>query len=437
MISSLTKYKTGFSIRARITNISDLKKFSRRDGSTDHLINVDIIDASKKETYITIFGDKATVVAQEMKKGQVYIISGIKVTAVTARNAAFHKGNWDNYFTADASFSFVADQSAGIPVDNYNFIKDFSALNLIADNTSIDILGVVHEAKDLSNIKTKAGRDLTKREIVIVDANNAALTATLWGETANSFNAATGSVVALKQAKVSSFQGKKQISVSSVAINPTFSDDIALNRRAMELRASYNPLAVISEAAPVSSSFGAKYQSAEMAREANPMEQSEAIWIDFFPWIKDPVDGSRAPFYSACQGTFNGRPCMKKREADKPCDRCGDSNAPQPCYILRSSLSDATGSVKAFAFGEKADSIIGVSAAVLSANSYDSSGTLINNTYTDRCMFSRPQINLRITPPRNSNDNGPSINVNRASIVSPAKIAKSIISGLKEYAELE
>ena len=50
---------------------------------------------------------------------------------------------------------------------------------------------------------TKAGKDLTKREIILVDKSATEVCMTLWGNTAHSFDGANNPILAAKNVKVS------------------------------------------------------------------------------------------------------------------------------------------------------------------------------------------------------------------------------------------
>jgi len=51
---------------------------------------------------------------------------------------------------------------------NYNFIK-ISDIENIAENASVDIIGICKTATDCTSLTSKAGRELQKRELEIID----------------------------------------------------------------------------------------------------------------------------------------------------------------------------------------------------------------------------------------------------------------------------
>ena len=65
------------------------------------------------------------------------------------------------------------------------------------------IIGVVKSYGDVTNIMTKAGKDLTKREIILVDKSATEVCMTLWGNTAHSFDGSNNPILAAKNVRVS------------------------------------------------------------------------------------------------------------------------------------------------------------------------------------------------------------------------------------------
>ena len=111
---------------------------------------------------------------------------------------------------------------ASIPSIRYNFcpIDKISACE--KDNT-IDVIGVVKDSGDLIEfVARSSGKPMKKRDIVLVDMTNAAVTITLWGNDAQSFDGTMNPVLAIKGARVSDYNGKTlSVSMSStLTLNP-------------------------------------------------------------------------------------------------------------------------------------------------------------------------------------------------------------------------
>lgn len=96
-----------------------------------------------------------------------------------------------------------------------------------AANDIVDVIAIVKSASDCSTIVAKAsGRELIKREIMLVDDSACSISCTLWGKQAEEFDASENPVVLLKGAKVGDYNGKTiGVAMSTVfQINPDITE---------------------------------------------------------------------------------------------------------------------------------------------------------------------------------------------------------------------
>lgn len=87
----------------------------------------------------------------------------------------------------------------------------------------LDVIGVCKRRGDLASIITKRdGKELKKRDIILVDKTNTEIALTLWGKQAEDFEDDTNPVVAVKGVKVGDFNGKNLSTVGSsvMLLNP-------------------------------------------------------------------------------------------------------------------------------------------------------------------------------------------------------------------------
>lgn len=91
-------------------------------------------------------------------------------------------------------------------------------------NFLTDLIGVCKEATDCVSLISKASnKELRKREVTLVDQSKVAISLTLWGTEAESFDGSSNPVIAVRGAKVGEFGGGKTVSVlmsSVLKINP-------------------------------------------------------------------------------------------------------------------------------------------------------------------------------------------------------------------------
>ena len=106
-------------------------------------------------------------------------------------------------FKDQGTFELCEDGDDGdIPTITYNFVT-ISDLAGCEKDTMIDVLGVVRSTGDLAEIQTKAGKNLKKREIVLVDKSSTEVSLTLWGNNAENLDLSNAPILAAKNVRVS------------------------------------------------------------------------------------------------------------------------------------------------------------------------------------------------------------------------------------------
>ena len=73
--------------------------------------------------------------------------------------------------------------------------------------SNVDILAIVKSAGDCVSLTSRAGKELTKRELVIFDQSLSEITLTIWGTNAQNYAETGNPVIAIKGARVSDFGG--------------------------------------------------------------------------------------------------------------------------------------------------------------------------------------------------------------------------------------
>ena len=197
-ISSITPYQNKWTIKARITSKTDIKTWNKPSGS-GKLFSMDLMDESG-EIRITAFKDQCDAFYEKATVGKVYYIANCSVKNA---NKAYSKLNndYELTFKDNGTFDLCVDDS-DIPTINYNFVG-INDLNSVSRDTYCDVIGVCKSSGDLVDLQTKAGKNLTKREIVLMDRTATCVSLTLWGNTAQNFNGVGNPIVAAKNAKVS------------------------------------------------------------------------------------------------------------------------------------------------------------------------------------------------------------------------------------------
>ena len=191
MISSVTSL-------FRITSKTDVKTWNKPSGS-GKLFSMDLMDDSG-EIRVTAFKEQCDQFFDKAVVGKVVYISNCSVKNA---NKQYSKLNNEYELTfKDNGMMELAEDTGDIPTVTYNFVA-ISDLTGCAKDSNVDVIGVVKVAGDATNITTKAGKELTKREITLVDKSNTQVTLTLWGSTAEAFDPSYNPIVAAKGVRVS------------------------------------------------------------------------------------------------------------------------------------------------------------------------------------------------------------------------------------------
>lgn len=216
-ISNLNPYQSKWTIRARVTNKSNVRTWSNSKGE-GKLFSFDTVDESG-EIKITAFNKEVDKFFSLVEQGKVYFIS--KATLKVA-NKQYTSLKNDYEMTLHAHSSIVpCDDNVTIPAVHCDFVPIAELENRDKD-AIIDVIGVCKSAEDVSRITTKTSREVSKRALHLIDTTGTVVTVTLWGEEAEKFDVSGQPVVAIKGARLSDFGGRSLSALfsSTVMVNP-------------------------------------------------------------------------------------------------------------------------------------------------------------------------------------------------------------------------
>ena len=206
---------------------------------------------------------------------------------------------------------------------------------------------------ELTTLVSKAGKELVKREIVLVDMSETEVSLTLWGNTATNFSAIGNPIVAAKGVRVSDYNGVT-LSGGNILINP----DMDL---AHELKGWWE-------------NEGCSAKTSSITVQGQRSGQDRATTTKMIGEVKQENLGSgsdRGEYYSttatvtffskdkclykACGDEVDGKACNKKvvesGDGSYRCEKCmKDKTAFKWRIMLQLSMADATDNTWASCF---------------------------------------------------------------------------------------
>jgi replication factor A1 len=228
---------------------------------------------------------------------------------------------------------------------------------------------VLKEVAEVTTITSKnTMKDFSKRELTIADETQTAVRLTIWGKTAETFEAPLESIIAFKGAKVSDFGGRSLslLSSGSMTIEPDIDE-------AHKLRGWHDAVGGNVQFATHQNMAGgggntARKDSktiAQVNEEESYLQEDTPTYFSLKASVVF-VKHSTTIAYPACQ-TTSPQTCNKKVIEENPnqwwCERCQKNwDKPEWRYILSISVADHTGNLFLSCFDDAGRMIIGLSA---------------------------------------------------------------------------
>ncbi|XP_061197079.1 replication protein A 70 kDa DNA-binding subunit-like isoform X2 [Saccostrea echinata] len=213
-IDSLTPYQNRWRIRARVTQKSGIRTWSNSRGE-GKLFSVTLTDDSA-EIRATGFNDAVDKFYDLLEVNKVYYFSKASLKTANKQYTTV-QNDYEMTFNADTMIE-PCDDDSSLPTMNFNFVK-INELDSKAPNSLVDVIGVVKTCGDVSTIIGKQSKkEITKRDLQLVDQSGMSVNMTLWGADAQQFDGSGNPVLAVKGAKVSDYGGRSLSAMASSQI---------------------------------------------------------------------------------------------------------------------------------------------------------------------------------------------------------------------------
>ncbi|KIM49387.1 hypothetical protein M413DRAFT_438571 [Hebeloma cylindrosporum] len=360
-IEGLSPYQNNWTIKARVTQKSEIKTWSNPRGE-GKLFNVTLMDDSG-EIRATGFNLVCDELYPRLEEGKVYYISKARVNLAKKK---FSNVNNDYELGFERNTEVEeCHELTNLPTIKYNFVP-LDALESLNKDAICDVIGIVKEASPLGEItSSKLNRQLVKRDLTLVDKTGFSVRMTLWGKQAEQYNDAEANpVIAFKGVKIGDFGGRSlsMYSSSTMQVNPEIDESFSL-------RGWYDSNGAEQTFKAHSSSGGGG--SMAVFNRADIRSLDEVKQAGYGMPDKPDMFSARATImhiksdnisYPACP-TPN---CNKKVVDDGgvwKCEKCSQSfSAPEHRYIMSLAVADYSGQAWLQGFNDVGVAIFGMSA---------------------------------------------------------------------------
>lgn len=367
-IEALSPYAHKWTIKARCTHKGDVKTWHNKNGE-GKLFSVNFLDDSG-EIRATGFNDAVDQWYEVLQEGAVYYVSSPCKVQLAKKQFSNVNNDYELTFEKDTMIEKAEDMD-GVPQVRYNFIT-IAALQTIEKDTTIDCIGVLQEVGEVSEIVGKTtSKPYSKRELTLVDDTGYNVRLTVWGKTAENFDARPESVIAFKGVKVSDFGGRSLslLSSGSMTIDPDIDNAYKLKGwydgtgRNEQFQSHVNTMSAVGA---TSGSDRNAYKTIAQVRDENLGMGEDTDWFSIKATIIYVKQDNVA--YPAC--LTEG--CNKKTTEQDPgqwrCEKCDKTwDRPDYRYIMSVNVSDHTGQIWLSCFNEVGLQIMGITANELMA----------------------------------------------------------------------
>lgn len=360
-IEALSPYAHKWTIKARVTNKSDIRTWHKQNGE-GKLFSVNLLDESG-EIKATGFNDQCDQLYDLFQEGSVYYISSPCRVQLAKKQFTNLPNDYELTFERDTIVEKAEDQDS-VPQVRYNFTT-IGDLQSVEKDTTIDVVGVLKEVAEVNQITSKStSKPYDKRELTLVDDTGFSVRLTIWGKTALSFDAQPESIVAFKGAKVSDFGGRSLSLLSSgtMSIDPDIQEAHKLKGwyDSQGRKDTFNSHSNMAGAGAAGGRQDPLKTVAQVKEENLGMSENTDYFSAKATIVYIKQDNA---WYPACLSEGCNKKVVDMGDGTWRCERC-DKNHPKPeyRYIMSLNVNDHTGQLWLSCFDDVGRMIMGISA---------------------------------------------------------------------------
>ncbi|KAF2268482.1 replication factor-a protein [Lojkania enalia] len=359
-IESISPYANKWTIRARCTHKGEIKTWHNQRGE-GKLFSVNLLDETG-EIRATGFSDAVDRLYDVFQEGTVYYISAPCRVQPAKRPFNNLPHDYELQFERDTTVEKAEDQE-NAPRIRFNFTK-IGDLNNVEKDTTIDTIGILKDVGDVTTITSKSSnKDFSKRELTIADDTQTSVRLTIWGNTAQSFDAPIDSVIAFKGVKVSDFGGRSLslLSAGSMTVDPDI--DEAHKLRGWHDAVGSNVTFSTHQNTASTTASGAKqdFKTISQILEEETYLQDVPSYFSVKASVVFISDNPVA--YPACKTLNCNKKVIEENVKEWWCEKCQKKwEKPEYRYVIRINVIDHTGQLWMNCFDEVGRLIIGIPA---------------------------------------------------------------------------
>lgn len=374
-IEGLSPYQNKWTIKARVTSKSDIKHWSNQRGE-GKLFSVNLLDESG-EIKATGFNDAVDRFYPLLQENKVYYVSKARVN-IAKKQFSNLNNEYEIAFENNTEIEECMD-AQDVPEVKYDFVA-IDQLDGVEPNQTCDIIAVVDDIGDVQEIISKASqKPITKRELSLADQSGMSVRLTLWGKTAEQFDATmVKPVIAFKGVKVGDFGGRSlsMFSSSTMMINPDIPEAHGLrgwyDHEGNAAAGNFKTFAGAGLGGLGTGGGAAGSNKAERRTIIQAKEEGLGMTgdkPDYFNMRASVVYiKQEGLYYPACPSQNCNKKVTQEDNDSWRCEKCDTTYpAPEYRYILAANVADHTDSMWISGFNDIGELLIGKTAGELEA----------------------------------------------------------------------